>query len=125
MKDESGANGESQFAEAAYANIPRLTFDASGEATPGVLRCSAVCVLFSIFEYSTKYCISGIAPIVPFLSHPLSSLCQCQCLWRGCHLQYPHIQTIIFFLSSILGCTSFSCPQRSPVPLTKPWLTMR
>jgi hypothetical protein len=46
MKDESGANGGSQFAEAAYASIPRLTFDASGEATRGVFRCSAVCMLF-------------------------------------------------------------------------------
>lgn len=31
---------------------------------------------FATIEYSTKYRIDGIAPIVPFLSHPLSSLCQ-------------------------------------------------
>lgn len=46
MKDESGADEGSQFVEAAYANIPRLTFDASGEATRGIFRCSEVCILF-------------------------------------------------------------------------------
>ena len=46
MKDEGGADGGSQFAEIAYANIPRLTFDANGEATRGIFRCSAFCILF-------------------------------------------------------------------------------
>ena len=51
IKDESGADGGSQFAEAAYANIPRLTFDASGEATRGIFRYSTCCTPQSAFAF--------------------------------------------------------------------------
>ena len=40
MKQQSvaDADGGSHFIEVAYANIPRLTFNASGKATRGVFR---------------------------------------------------------------------------------------
>lgn len=43
MKQKSDADGGSHFVEVAYANIPRLTFDASGKAACGVFRCSTAC----------------------------------------------------------------------------------
>lgn len=38
IKQQSDDDGGSHFVEVAYANIPRLTFDASGKATRGVFR---------------------------------------------------------------------------------------
>ena len=113
MKDKSGTDGQSQFIIAAYANIPRLTFDANGEATRGVFRCGAACyILISVLHL--RWISRRIVYIVLHLSICNCRIRDCNCVWDSGSNETSenlHIHIIMF---RTLNCSRLYKFQLSP-----------